>query len=235
MNKKYQLLIFDMGGTLLRNIKLYDNIKCNFLYHAVKEEITEKHIQKFESYFNELRENIRSQEKRIFEFTICGILRSACIRFGLTPNISYEEMEKYLVIENIRFEMIPNSMKLFQYINRSKYKVCVLSNSELTSTTLRYILRKTIPNWSCDEVFSSADLVYRKPSQQIFEIVLNKYSMMPRNCCMIGNHLSDVVPSSEMGIDSFLLKIDDSQQDETSLYTTIPDLDALIPYLEKVN
>lgn len=220
-----------MGGTLIKNIKNCEKIKCQFLYHAVKEKITEKTIVDFEGYFNNLRENIRSQDKRIFEFTLCGMLRSACVRFGLTPIESYEEMEKRLVFENIKFEVFPNSLNLFEYIKASKYKTCVLSNSELTSETLRNILRKTIPSWDCGEVFSSADLIYRKPAQQIFEVVLNRYSLKPRSCCMVGNHLSDVVPASEIGMDSFLLQTHECQQEKSPLYTTISSLDALIKYI----
>ena len=233
MTSKYQLLIFDMGGTLIKNTKLYDKIRCQFLYRTVKEKVTQKIIRDFEEYFHELRESIRSHEKRMFEFAICGILRSACIRFGLTPIVSYEEMELNLVFENIKFEIMPNSMKLFEYMKKSKYKVCVLSNSELTSKTLKTILRKTLPNWDCDEVFSSADLIYRKPSQEIFEVVLNKYMLKPQDCCMIGNHLTDVVPAGKMGMNCFLLSTEECKQDESLLYTIVPSLDSLIPYIEK--
>ena len=70
MTSKYQLLIFDMGGTLVKNTKLYDKIRCQFLYRTVKEKVTQKIIRDFEEYFHELRESIRSHEKRMFEFAI---------------------------------------------------------------------------------------------------------------------------------------------------------------------
>lgn len=80
--------------------------------------------------------------------------------------------------------------ELLTYLKTYGYKLAVLSNSIFSSETLKRYLNKfgLLPYF--DEVISSADIGYRKPSKEAFNAVLDRFGVKAnRDIYFIGNKI----------------------------------------------
>ena len=227
--KKYKLLIFDMGGTVVKPITLRKCLNMTFLVDCVKESLSCEQVDKIEMFFNGLRDEIHRSHDRQFEISIINLLITTFNRFNLTPCKSVEEIEKMVVFDNTEFKQPANSDKLFDYLMREKSKTCIVSNSEVSSTLLLEILNKLYPSIDFSRVYSSADLMFRKPNTEMVKKVLEDFHLSALDCCMIGNGEEDIAVANSFDMDCYL--VGDKKISEALKYKSVQNLDDLLQYI----
>lgn len=226
---KYKLLIFDMGGTIVRPVLLNKCLKMTFLTDCVNESLTYEQIDSITNYFNNLRNEIHANHDRKFEISIKKLLETTFNRFDLTPRKTIEEIEQLVVFANTNFYQPENSDRLLDYVIQSSTQVCILSNSDVSAQLLLQILNKLYPLVNFSKVYSSADLMYRKPSIEMLKKVLEDFNLTPQECCIIGNGEEDINVANSFGINCFL--VGNKKISKTLQYNSISNLNDLLRYI----
>lgn len=227
--KKYKLLIFDMGGTIVKPVMLSKNLNMAFLIDCVKGPLTCEQIDQIGMFFNGLRDEIHRNHDRKFEISIKNLLVTTFNRFNLVPCKTIEEIEKMVVFGNTEFHRPADSDKLFDYLMRGNVNACIVSNSEVSSGLLFEIINDLYPSVDFSRVYSSADLMFRKPATEMVKKVLEDFHFSPQECCIIGNGEEDMAVANSFDMDCFL--VGDKKINGALKYKSIQNLNELLQYI----
>lgn len=227
---KYKLLIFDMGGTIVKPVLLNKCLNMTFLTDCINESLTYEQIDTITNFFNRLRNEIHANHDRKFEISIKNLLEITINRFNLTPRKTLDEIEQLVVFGNTNFYQPDESDKLLDYVIQSATQICVLSNSEVSSQLLLQILDKLYPLVNFSKVYSSADLMYRKPSTEMLKKILEDFNLIPEECCIIGNGEEDIMVANSFGMNCFL--VGDKKISKDLKYNSILNLNDLLQYIK---
>ena len=98
-------------------------------------------------------------------------------------------------------KLAPNIELFLKYLKRWGFKIIVLSNSIFSNITLKRYLKEFNLLDYFDEVYSSADIIARKPSEDAFKYVINNSKIdFKETTFFIGNSLkNDINPSKKLG------------------------------------
>jgi HAD superfamily hydrolase (TIGR01509 family) len=134
------------------------------------------------------------------------MLTAFCEFFNLVPN------EKLLSELLARFRLGTSRSKIFDDVIptmkelKKKYILCMISNTDSFSAQA---LRKTGLFSYIDHQCLSCDVGLIKPDPAIFELMLEKLNLNPTEVVMVGDNISDdLMPSSEIGMKTILIKRD---------------------------
>ncbi|MBW3019725.1 HAD-IA family hydrolase, partial [Candidatus Woesearchaeota archaeon] len=124
--------------------------------------------------------------------------------------ISYSE-DKAKVASNIfsKLTIDESNEQLLNFIkeNKDKYNVFMLSNSNVD---IERGNRERHDYFSLfDDVFYSHHLGMRKPELRIYEHVLKKHSLNPKDCYFIDDKIENVEAAKSLGINGILYKMDE--------------------------
>ena len=168
MNDK--IVIFDLFDTLL--------IKVWFDYDKALNYLADKYFERKDELFrlaNEYREKyMLSRNVTFLETSFLEQLKYYEDNLAIKLNDEYNDVE-WETFSICREERLADgAIELLAYLKAHGYKLAVLSNSIFSSATLEKYLDKfgLLPYF--DEVVSSADIRYRKPSPMAFDAVLKK-------------------------------------------------------------
>lgn len=106
-----------------------------------------------------------------------------------------------------RREKKANNIEVFlEYLKKWGFNIYILSNSIFSNVTLKKYLAEFDLLCYFDEVFSSADIIDRKPALKAFEYVVNNTNIdFKEPTFFIGNSIEkDIEPSSKWGFISIL-------------------------------
>jgi putative hydrolase of the HAD superfamily len=134
------------------------------------------------------------------------MLKAFCEFFNIVPN------EKLLSELLARFRLGISRSKLFDDVIptlkelKKKYTLCLLSNTD--SFSAQALRRHGLFSY-IDHQCLSCDVGHIKPDPAIFELMLEKLNLNPSEVVMVGDNISDdLMPSSELGIRTILIKRD---------------------------
>ncbi len=182
MNDK--IVLFDLFDTLLIKVWFDYDKALNYLsdkYFGCKDEMLRLAKEYREKY-------MLNRNETHLETSFCEQLKYYENHLGIKLSKSYSEVE-WETFSICRQEKIADGAKeLLTYLKEHGYKLAVLSNSIFSSATLK----KYLDNFGLlsffDDVISSADIGYRKPSPKAFNAVLEKFGIKAnRNVYFIGN------------------------------------------------
>ena len=163
---KYKYILFDMGNTIVKNI-IFDNKKAlEKLY-----QIIDSNNINFDDFINVgiqiLNENFKNRDLTNIEIPYRDYIKLILDKFSITNyDLEYLELEmyKYSVID----EQIISIRDWLNNLVNDGFELYVMSNATFSSNCLKYTLSKFgILEFFC-EVYSSADVIYRKPSKLFF-------------------------------------------------------------------
>lgn len=177
-------VLFDLFDTLL--------LKVRFEYHEVLNYLSEKYFgrkgQLFELARKYREKYMLHRNETCRETSFLDQLKYYETQLGIKLNKSYGEVE-WEAFSICREERLADGAKeLLEYLKTYGYKLAVLSNSIFSSGTLKKYLDKFGILSYFDEVVSSADIGYRKPSKEAFNAVLDRLGVKANdNIYFIGN------------------------------------------------
>lgn len=182
MNDK--IVIFDLFDTLL--------IKVWFDYDKALNYLSDKYFGREEELFRlakEYREKYMSNRNEThLETSFFSQLEFYENRFGTKLNVPYCDVEWETFSICREEKLADGAIQLLSYLKSRGYRLAILSNSIFSAATLKKYLDKFGLLSYFDEVVSSADIQYRKPSINAFNVVLEKLGVKAsREIYFIGN------------------------------------------------
>ena len=130
------------------------------------------------------------------------------------------------------FYLFPDTIPMLKKL-KEKFKLVVISNTDCFSA-------KSFHDFGLDKYFDlvlfSCHTGILKPDERIFQIVLEKFKLKPKEVMMVGDNFhDDIEPTLRMGMDGILINRKTKYQlswEENKIYDkTINKLDELVKYL----
>lgn len=178
-------IIFDMGGVLLPAVeKRYEEIgkEIGFPLNFKSEE--------------NLPDFVATVKGKITTAEFCKILEK---RFNLKVDLLsiLTDMEKS-ARAHLNYELLDFAKKL-----RGKYSVALITDA----TDLNSRLNREIGLYDYfDPCIVSCEVGYKKPEKEIFELVIERLKMTPKECIFIDDREQNLKTPKEMGFNVILFK-----------------------------
>lgn len=107
------------------------------------------------------------------------------------------------------------------------YKLALLSND--VSEWSYYLRKKFNLNKFFKEIVISGDVGYRKPSEEIYKIILNRINCKEKDCVFIDDRLKNLIPAMKLKMQCIKFKRDHVFTDqykgfEIESFTQLPDI-----------
>lgn len=181
--KKYKLIIFDLIDTLANSdgiVKATELLEKDLGKESIKLLIDDGQIDK--------------------EPTVNSVI----CKFKKKRSITNEQ-EKLVRqwVEWSDISLYEDAIQVLKYLKSKGYRIAIISNSPPTSKdTINDLGIKNM----IDNSFFSFETGYRKPEKEIFEFVLNKIGVDPKDAVMIGDSMkNDIFGAQSANIDAILL------------------------------
>ena len=202
LNRKPEMIIFDVGGTLL------DDGKCNVVagfeklrFSALNPEVTT--AEELAHYWNEY---CSALSESAYEIPLPSVIKYAAMNTGLLFDIPVAEQEEIFDRFNSTRTVIDGIAELLKTCDSLGIRTAVISNNMMSGESLEISLRHWIPESKFEFCLSSADLLFKKPEKHLFESAMKFAGVNPRNCIYCGdNILPDVKGSTSCGMNAVLL------------------------------
>ena len=203
---KYDAVLFDLGNTIINNINI--DLKNGF----------NKLIQKYNINCQNITSSIETilqliRQRNDFELPAIEILQIFEELLNFKFNDDYYEVEyellKYCSID----ALMDGVLEVLEYLKNNNIRMGIVSNSIFSSQCLE--------RWLCDYkilyyfefVISSSDVIYRKPTKQIFETsYIHLNNIDKKKILFIGDSFDiDYVGATSFGFDSILINQDKNE------------------------
>ncbi len=193
MNGKFELVIFDLGETLL-------HFAGDFF--AVNEEgvrrmhsfldaqgITLDFEQLLKIWTEERKKGFIRAEETMREVTADSTLVRVMNHFGIdniAPDIVTRAVDIFFEPEINEYELFSDALDTLSQLKREGYRIGLISNA-----TCDRLIRKMVSMFGLDEyldlVYSSAGIGIRKPHPDIFRSMLEEFGVEPEKAVMVGD------------------------------------------------
>lgn len=173
-------ILIDLGDTLVKNkeISIKNGLVAIYNYLNIKQkEFVDYGINLFNIMDN-------SRQKTSIEISLNDYLTKLFEKLGIDKNLINEKLEEIFYENCEKNEEIKDAQLFLKYLKQKK-----VSNSIFSSKLLKITLEKFKLLAYIDEVYSSSDLGFRKPSREIFEKVSKELQLVKEKCLMIGNDI----------------------------------------------
>jgi putative hydrolase of the HAD superfamily len=201
-----KMIIFDYGQTLV-NEKSFDGLKGT---RAVLREATRNlnniSAEEIQAMANKLNEEIGRYGTEIEEQPVLEIHNHMFQNylyeyFGIELTKSAGEVEQIFEIAALDAEPTKNIIEFLQYLEDSKIRTGVISNTSFSGERLQACINRYIPSHKFEFMIASSEYIFRKPHKRIFELALRKANLAPCDVWYIGdNALCDVDGATDCGI-----------------------------------
>jgi putative hydrolase of the HAD superfamily len=204
MDKLPLAVIMDLGDTIINNDSFHFNLGLKYLHDEVLTEgVAYEDLSDLATFFKENLFDLRKDNN--LEVKFLDYLQYLKTVFGYRVDTSLEDIEYKFMLTAAKDSLIIDVVPILDFFKKHKVPVYILSNSTFSSLTLkRHLSEFKILNYF-EEVFSSADFIFRKPHPGIFRV---SYSHLKKkigefnksNIMFIGNDYDkDVIGSSDFG------------------------------------
>ena len=130
------------------------------------------------------------------------------------PEIQNAYLEQYLTFDEL-FKPVAKEMT-------EHYRLAMLSND--LSEWSNHLRKRHGLNEFFDEVIISADVRCRKPSEQIYDILLQRTGAQPDDCIFIDDSIENLEAAAKLGINTILYNRDEISDYDGNLINSFDDL-----------
>ena len=188
MNKKYKLIIFDLIDTLANSESIFESTKI--LEQEVGTEMVDFIIGGGKI---DTEKSVDDVITRVKNFKDISDKQEKIIRNWIEPSGTI---------------LLNDSIEILKYLKNKNYIIGIISNSPPTKQNQ---LKDLEIDSYVDSALFSFECGYRKPSKEIYDIFLKRFSILPTETLMIGDSLkNDVVGAQSAGLDAILLDRDNT-------------------------
>jgi HAD superfamily hydrolase (TIGR01662 family) len=194
-------VIFDLGGTLVRESSSKPEESRRFLLSRVVQPrgLREEDLQEFdEQVFPDMLER---RERSGLDFQLAQYLNlvQACLNIRLQGNL--DEIGYECWIRQHVPQLEEGAKECLAKLRRKGVKLGLLSNTILSSDSIKLALRTFGILEGLDTVVCSSEVGYRKPNRLIFQSAIRRLESEPEECVMVGDDLkADIAGAAACGM-----------------------------------
>lgn len=206
--QKPKMILFDVGGTL------FDDGKCipadgfqQLLGYALNPEVTtaEELAGYWDEFLGEVA-GIKSKSGITLDIPLSAVIRYAASNAGLTFDITMAEQEEIFDRFNSSRKVIDGVPELLSELDALGIRTAVISNNMMSGESLSLSIKRWIPSSEFEFCLTSADILFAKPSKNIFDAAIRYAGVEPSECLYCGDSIAaDVYGASACGIAPVLL------------------------------
>lgn len=209
-NKKPAMILFDVGGTLFEDGKCIpaDGFEKLRLC-ALNPEVTSgaKLAEYWSGFLNEVS-GLKSKSGETLDIPLSSVIRFATMNAGLKFDISMARQEEIFDRYNSARHVIDGVPELLEALGSLGIRTAVISNNMMSGESLSLAIKQWIPSADFEFCLTSADLLFAKPSKNIFIAAANYAQLDPSECWYCGDSKTpDVFGSSACGMCPVLLDV----------------------------
>jgi putative hydrolase of the HAD superfamily len=203
--KKYNAIIFDLGGVIL-----------NLNYLLTINEFKRLGIENSNVFYS------KSQQSNIFNQLEIGAISSKVFINNIKKNIPKSTEQELIYAWNLMLLDLPKVRLDYIKALKKKYKIFLLSNTN--AIHINAIKNKLgAQEWMnfhnlFDKVYFSHIIGIRKPDQEAFKIILKENRLNPKEVLFIDDSLQHIKAAKKLGLNYYHLKFGDE------LTSIIPDI-----------
>jgi FMN phosphatase YigB (HAD superfamily) len=207
-NKKPEIILFDVGGTLFADSKCIPADGFEKLRHyALNPDVTNG--ESLAEYWNEFLaevSGVKSKSGITLDTPLSSVIKYAAMNTGLVFDITMEEQEEIFDRYNSTRKVIDGVAELLCELDVLGIRTAVISNNMMSGESLSLAVKRWIPSSKFEFCLTSADILFAKPSKNIFKTALSYAGLEASDCWYCGDgKIPDVYGSSGCGITPVLL------------------------------
>jgi FMN phosphatase YigB (HAD superfamily) len=192
-------ILIDLGDTVFSNIDLSMEVVGEYLYEMIRG-IKPSRDQFFVIYRELVRRCYR--ERQELEVPFQSFLRTLSALLHIKFITTNELLEIGFMQSFARNMVIQDVDRFLRFCKRQKLKVVALSNSAFSKATLSTQLASFGLLSYFNDVLSSADYIFRKPSPAFFEVGISVLNYPKEDILFIGNDYEiDMKGGMEAGLE----------------------------------
>lgn len=223
-------VLFDFGNTLISIELDWEKILPLNIANMVRYLRSQNYqvdIEPFGKRFLELKHQKHQQgQKDLIEYTSVNVLKEVFAEYNLNHidnTILENAVEAFFEPEKKLYPVIAGAHEVLQVLKDRGYKLALVSNA--SSGKLIYSAMEHLDFTKYfDVTIVSADIGYRKPHPQIFQMALEKLHISPQEAVMIGDVPAyDIAGSKILGMKSILVNYLESTEGKKNLTDIQPD------------
>ena len=218
-DNKPKMILFDVGGTLFNDSRCIpaDGFE-NLRKYALNPEVTDGKTlgEYWDKYLDDVS-SIKSKSGTTLDIPLSSVIRYAAMNTGLKFSISVAEQEEIFDRYNSTRKVLDGIPELLDKLDKHGIRTAVISNNMMSGESLSLAVKRCIPNSKFEFCLTSADILFTKPSSDIFACALSYSSLKPDECWYCGDSkIPDVYGSSRYGITPVLI---DEEAEKEIRYT----------------
>lgn len=223
------IIIFDLFGTLVNKEKSHYDEALEWLANTYFENRFAELKRLSQLFKNKYLEERKISNKESSFFNQLVFFENE-LNIKISDDFTSVELD---FIHIFRKEKLINGVtELLKYLSENNYRIFILSNSIFSGISLKIYLNYLGIGTYIEELFTSADIGFRKPAQEIFIHVIETLEINnPQQVYFIGDSLDkDYYGAKMVGLTPILIG---SDKETTGLvFNNIPNL---LQYLKNVN
>lgn len=199
--KPPQAMLFDLGGTLLREIR-FDRTAGRTRILQIANNPQKATLADYAAIADELITSVyANRQEAVLEFSLQAFGRLIYERLELSFDISPQQVEQEFWDAAVTMELQPGANEMLQTLHQAGLPMAVLSNSVFTGKTLEKELQKHNIAQYLQFVISSADYGIRKPHPTLFRTAAAKLHTEPQKIWFAGDSLNqDIRGAANTGL-----------------------------------
>ncbi len=200
-DKKPKMILFDVGGTLFNDGKCIPANGFEKLRLAAKtpETTTAADLAAYWDEYMQEVSGIKSKSGITLDPPLSAVIKYATMRTGLCFDISMAEQEKIFDRFNSSRNVIDGVPELLAELDNAGIRTAVISNNMMSGESLALAIAEWIPTAKFEFCLTSADLLFTKPSNNIFSAAAGFAGLDLADCWYCGDGLIPDVNGARNG------------------------------------
>lgn len=197
--KKPKMILFDVGGTLFNDGKCCPADGFEKLRLAAENpDITtcEALAALWDEYMSEVS-GVKSKSGIALDPPLSAVIKYAAMRTGLKIKLPMPEQEELFDRFNSSRNVIDGVPELLAELERLGIRTAVISNNMMSGESLEIAIKHWIPTANFEFYLTSADLLFTKPSKNIFAAAAGCAQLDPADCRYCGDGLKPDVEGAK--------------------------------------
>jgi putative hydrolase of the HAD superfamily len=208
MAEKFSVVLFDLGSTLI-----YFNGSMPEVVMRGNERLAEALVNQgyrldkdfVLTFRTDLRDYFHQRDVDFLEYTVEQVLRQTLQKFGYkdvpSKHLKAALREMYALTQS-HWNLEDDALAVLDELKKHGYRLGLISNAADADDARALIERFQLGSWF-ELMLISAEVGYRKPHPQIFELALDFFKAQPDRVLMVGDKLgADILGAKNAGLTS---------------------------------